>query len=147
MSLIFHVILLLQKSDKSKEKWSGKQKYPESESTSYQPATLPPLPQPEEVKLTNGDIEQKSDAYPVAVTTTAVAEASVSVAPPTQAAAEVVRLPTISQYAGKSRDEVAAIKIQTAFRGYLVLVYENLCLRLLIFDSFDVSVYKFMNGC
>ncbi|KAI5325433.1 PREDICTED: IQ-DOMAIN 1 [Prunus dulcis] len=109
-----------QNSDKLKEKWSGKQKYPESESTSFQPATLPPLPQPEEVKLTNVENEQNNDAYSVAVTTTtAVAEPAVYVAPATQVVAQVVRLPTNTQYAGKSREEVAAIKIQTAFRGYL----------------------------
>ncbi|KAM1648193.1 hypothetical protein ACFX1Q_010240 [Malus domestica] len=113
-----------QRSDKSKKKWFGKQKYPEFESTSYQPSTiLPPLPPREEVKLTNAENEQNNDAYsvPVATTvsTTAVAEPVVSLAPPTQAAVEVVRLPTITQYAGKSREEVAAIKIQTAFRGYL----------------------------
>ncbi|KAM1576036.1 hypothetical protein PS2_032268 [Malus domestica] len=113
-----------QRSDQSKKKWFGKQKYPEFESTSYQPSIiLPPLPPREEVKLTNVENEHNNDAYSVPVTTTvtptAVAEAAVSVAPPTQAVVEVVRLPTTTQYAGKSREEVAAIKIQTAFRGYL----------------------------
>lgn len=71
--------------------------------------------------MTNVENEQNNDAYSVAVTaTTAVAEPAVYVAPATQAVAQVVRLPTNTQYAGKSREEVAAIKIQTAFRGYLV---------------------------
>ena len=100
------------------------------------------------MKLANAENEQNNDAYsvPVATTvsTTAVAEPVVSLAPPTQAAVEVVRLPTITQYAGKSREEVAAIKIQTAFRGYLVLLIE---LYVLVFDIFDASVHKFTNGC
>ncbi|CAK9154570.1 unnamed protein product [Ilex paraguariensis] len=75
-----------------------------------------PLPQPEEVKLTEAENEQTKHAYSVAVATAAAAEAAVAAA---QAAAEVVRLTAVAQFTGKSEDEVAAIKIQTAFRGYL----------------------------
>lgn len=39
------------------------------------------------------------------------------------AAAEVVRLSSLSRYPGKSKEEIAAIKIQTAFRGYLVYMF------------------------
>ncbi|KNA15978.1 hypothetical protein SOVF_093320 [Spinacia oleracea] len=46
----------------------------------------------------------------------AAAEAAVAAA---QAAAEVVRLTTVPRFVGKSKEEIAAIKIQTAFRGYL----------------------------
>lgn len=77
-------------------------------------ATVPPLPQPKEVKLTNGENAQRQHAYSVAVAT---AEAAVAAA---QAAAEVVRLTTVTQFGGKLREEVAVIRIQTAFRGYMV---------------------------
>eukprot|EP00252_Welwitschia_mirabilis_P005131 TRINITY_DN15557_c0_g1_i1.p1 TRINITY_DN15557_c0_g1~~TRINITY_DN15557_c0_g1_i1.p1 ORF type:complete len:507 (-),score=113.74 TRINITY_DN15557_c0_g1_i1:402-1922(-) len=62
--------------------------------------------------------EQNQHALAVAVATAAAAEAAVAAA---QAAAEVVRLTDVtrSRYAGKSKEEAAAIKIQTAFRGYL----------------------------
>ncbi|PRQ43478.1 putative IQ motif, EF-hand binding protein [Rosa chinensis] len=109
-----------QRSDKSKKKWFGKQKQPEYESTSLAPPpTSPPLPPQEEVKLTNVVNEQQNYAYPVAITATATVEPEVPAPPPVQAAPEVVRLPTVNRYAGKSREEAAAIKIQTAFRGYL----------------------------
>ena len=39
------------------------------------------------------------------------------------AAAEVVRLTTVNQFSGKSQEEVAAIRVQTAFRGYLVCFF------------------------
>ncbi|GAA0158817.1 hypothetical protein LIER_15750 [Lithospermum erythrorhizon] len=70
----------------------------------------------EEEKVTEIENEQTKHAYSVAVATAAAAEAAVAAA---HAAAEVVRLTAMPQYAGKSKEEVAAIKIQTAFRGYL----------------------------
>lgn len=86
------------------------------------PHPLPPL---EDVKLSEVDVEvedeQTKHAYSVAVASAAAAEAAVAA---TQAAAEVVRLTNVSQFAGKSSEEVAAIKIQTAFRGYLVFSNE-----------------------
>lgn len=78
------------------------------------PRPPPPL---EDVKLEEVEDEQTKHAYSVAVASAAAAEAAVAAA---QAAAEVVRLTTVSQFAGKSAEEMAAIKIQTAFRGYLV---------------------------
>lgn len=71
----------------------------------------------EEMKLTEAENEQNKHVYSVAIATAVAAEAAVAAA---QAAAEVVRLTAGTQYSGKSREEVAAIKIQTAFRGYLV---------------------------
>lgn len=62
--------------------------------------------------------DQSKHAYSVAVATAAAAEAAAAAA---QAAAEVVRLTTPTEIPGKSREEIAAIKIQTAFRGYLVI--------------------------
>ncbi|KAG6692916.1 hypothetical protein I3843_10G128900 [Carya illinoinensis] len=105
-----------QKSSKAKKKWFGKQKQLDSNSASSGIATVPPLAQPEEVKLTNGDNEQGQHAYSVAVATAEAAEAAVAAA---QAAAEVVRLATVTQFGGKLREEVAVIRIQTAFRGYM----------------------------
>lgn len=59
-------------------------------------------------------------AYSVASAAAAAAEAAVAAA---QAAAEVVRLTASStKFLGKSKEEIAAIKIQTAFRGYLVTI-------------------------
>ena len=80
---------------------------------------MPPPPVEEEVKLTNAENEQSDHAYSVAVASAAAADAAVAAA---QAATEVVRLTSVTRFAGKSREEVAAIKIQTAFRGYMVRV-------------------------
>lgn len=60
--------------------------------------------------------EQTRHAYSVALATAAAAEAAVAAA---HAAAEVVRL-TATRSSGKTKEEIAAIKIQTVFRGYLV---------------------------
>ncbi|GFP82638.1 protein iq-domain 1 [Phtheirospermum japonicum] len=70
----------------------------------------------EEVKLIEAEIEQNRHAYSVALATAAAAEAAAAAA---NAAAEVVRLTAGAGYLGKSMEEIAAIKIQTAFRGYL----------------------------
>lgn len=68
--------------------------------------------------LAEAENEQNKHALAVAVATAAAAEAAVAAA---QAAAEIVRLTDVarSRYAGKSKEECAAIKIQTAFRAYL----------------------------
>ncbi len=73
-----------------------------------------------ENELTSEENEQSEHANSVAVATAAAAEAAVVAA---HAAAEAVRLSTVTQFAGKSKEEVAAIKIQTAFRGYLVCIH------------------------
>ncbi|KAG9453442.1 hypothetical protein H6P81_006346 [Aristolochia fimbriata] len=101
---------------KSKKKWAfGKSKNSNHCSSSLETVSEPPVPT-EEVKLTEAENEQNKHAYSVALATAAAAEAAVAAA---HAAAEVVRLTTVSRYPGKSKEEVAAIKIQTAFRGYL----------------------------
>ncbi|PSS23724.1 Protein IQ-DOMAIN like [Actinidia chinensis var. chinensis] len=107
-----------QKSSKSKKKWFGKERSNVPDSSPTENATVPhPLPPPlEEVKLIEAEEEQTKHAYSVAVATAAAAEAAVAAA---QAAAEVVRLTSVTQFTGKSNEEVAAIKVQTAFRGYL----------------------------
>ncbi|KAL6517338.1 hypothetical protein OROMI_033039 [Orobanche minor] len=107
-----------QKSNKSEKKWFGKEKPSVSGSpnletieVSHVPRPLPPL---EDVKLADVENEQATHAYEVAVATAAAAVVAA------QAAAEVaVRLTTVSPFAGKSTEEIAVIKIQTVFRGYL----------------------------
>ncbi|KAL6977255.1 Protein IQ-DOMAIN 3 [Sarracenia purpurea var. burkii] len=109
-----------KKAHKSKSRWFGKQRSLDS-SGSPPPETavsVPLNPPIEEVKLTRAENEQNKHAYSVALATAAAAEAAVAAA---QAAAEVVRLTAAVRYSGKSKEEVAATKIQTAFRGYLVL--------------------------
>lgn len=101
------------------------------------PVSAPPLPpspgpQHEEVKVVEAENEQSNHAYSVVLATAAAAEAAAAAA---QAAAEVVRLTTATRFPGKSTEEVAAIKIQTAIRGYLV--YEPKCSNVLtVSDSF-----------
>lgn len=114
---------LPQRSRRSKKGWFGTHSHtdqvPQNEEITLALAA-PPLPPP----LSAGDLkpnyaenEQSKHAYSVALATAVAAEAAVAAA---QAAAEVVRLTSISRFSGKSREELAAIKIQTAFRGYMV---------------------------
>ncbi|CAA6656876.1 unnamed protein product [Spirodela intermedia] len=106
---------------KFKNKWGfGKSKRTDPPSSSLEaasetPAAAPPPRVPaEQVKLTEAD---SNHVYSVASAAAAAAEAAVVAA---QAAAEVVRLTASStKFLGKSKEEIAAIKIQTAFRGYL----------------------------
>lgn len=79
----------------------------------------PPLPLKQDVKLAEAENAQSKHVYSVALATAVAAEAAVAAA---QAAAEVVRLTAVPgpHYSGKSLQEVAAVKIQTAFRGHLV---------------------------
>lgn len=79
------------------------------------------IPPPEEVKLVEVEDEQTKHAYSVAVAAAAAAQAAAAAA---QAAAESVRLAELTRYSGKSKEEVAAIRIQTTFRGYLVSQYQ-----------------------
>ncbi|GAV73481.1 IQ domain-containing protein/DUF4005 domain-containing protein [Cephalotus follicularis] len=109
-----------QKTRKSKKKWFGKHKNldpPVSEENALAVPPASPLPPPptEDVKLIEAENEQSKHAYSVAFATAMAAEAAVAAA---QAAAEVVRLTSVPRFPGKS-EEIAAIKIQTAFRGYL----------------------------
>ncbi|CAI9114850.1 OLC1v1015659C1 [Oldenlandia corymbosa var. corymbosa] len=106
-----------KKSSKSSKKGKGKEEASIPVTTTVENVPIPqPDPVPvEEPDLTEVEDEQTKHAYSVAVATAAAAEAAVVAA---QAAAEVVRLTSTAPYTGKSLEEVAAIKIQTAFRGY-----------------------------
>ncbi|XAR72091.1 hypothetical protein NMG60_11018607 [Bertholletia excelsa] len=107
-----------KKPHKSKSRWFGRHR---SSDPGSPPAgnefTTPETPCTKDLKLTNAENEQKKHAYSVALATAAAAEAAVAAA---QAAAEVVRLTAASHsYTSESREELAAIKIQAVFRGYL----------------------------
>ncbi|XP_022747613.1 protein IQ-DOMAIN 1-like [Durio zibethinus] len=111
-----------KKNQKSKEQSLEKQVHlgPSGpDAATLETVKLSPPSQPEEVKLFEAEAEQTEQTYPVAVAT-ATADA-VAPAAPAQATVEVVprQLNTGARFAGKSKEEVAAIKIQTAFRVYL----------------------------
>ncbi|CAA7406271.1 unnamed protein product [Spirodela intermedia] len=109
-----------QKTHKSEKKWSfGKSKQPESDSSpleaSEAPVADPPPPiSHDEAKQTEGESNR---AQSVELTTVEVSEPA-EVA--TEASAVVVPLTgDARRFPGRSTEEIAAIKIQTAFRGYL----------------------------
>ncbi|KAJ6746648.1 IQ-DOMAIN 5-RELATED [Salix koriyanagi] len=105
-----------QKSNKSKKRWFGKQQL-DLDSTSLENVTMQsPPPQPEEVKLIETTNEENQQAYSVPAVTAAVAEHAPITA---QTSTEVFQQTKVNKYVGKSKEEVAAIKIQTAFRGYM----------------------------
>lgn len=115
-----------QKTHKPKRNWFGKSKKSapipsfeeETALTISAPSPAIPAPPPpiDDVTLAEAENEQNKHAYSVAIATAVAAEAAVAAA---QAAAEVVRLTTVSHYSGKSNEDIAAITIQTAFRGYM----------------------------
>lgn len=111
-----------------------------SDAATLEAVKLSPPPQPEEeVKIFEAEAEEQTkQTYPVAVATGA-ADAVVPAAP-AQATVEVVRHQLNTggaRFAGKSEEEVSAIKIQTAFRVYLVcsaiLVFLFSSVRLLLY--------------
>ncbi|CAO1946488.1 unnamed protein product [Urochloa humidicola] len=127
-----------EKADKSKSRrrWPfGKSRHSDPSTSTVSgiapvaPLPLPPPPtqltQPhsqeiKDAKPVETGSEQNNHAYSVALASAVAAEAAAVAA---QAAAEVVRLTAVTTAAPKipvnSREELAAIKIQTAFRGYL----------------------------
>lgn len=129
---------LNQISHKSKRKWFGKHKSSDPVSSFTENAMPIPAPAPavEDVKLTEAENEQSKHAYSVALATAVAAEAAVAAA---QAAAEVVRLTAATRFSGKSREEVAAIKIQTAFRGFMVLLIILFTPKCVLFSLFLMS--------
>lgn len=113
--------MIIDQNNRKSRRWFRKQRSTDSHSTGAENAVVVPLSHSptEEVKLIEAENEQNRHAYSVALVTAMAAEAAVAAA---QAAAEVVRLRAVvsCNNSGKTKEEVAAIKIQTAFRGYLV---------------------------
>ncbi|URD76895.1 IQ calmodulin-binding motif [Musa troglodytarum] len=114
-----------QKNHKSKRKWKlrrPKHYHPvpsEVAEKSITDATKPPdCHLSRGIKLVKVEAEHSKNAYSVALSSAAAAETADVAA---QAAAAVVGL-TITRPMGKSREEAAAIKIQTAFRRYLARI-------------------------
>ncbi|OIW12128.1 hypothetical protein TanjilG_02349 [Lupinus angustifolius] len=103
-----------QKSSKSKKKWFGKQKLQTSEAYS-ETDRAPPLPAPEEIIVTHVENENSND-HVVEVATVVEAEELVLAV---QTAADKVQVTAVDHLTGKPNDEVAAMRIQTAFRGYM----------------------------
>ncbi|CAL5185482.1 unnamed protein product [Lathyrus oleraceus] len=102
------------RKDKKSQKSKKKSTQPETEVKSE--VVQVSVPQIEDVKLSELENEQNKQAISLAFATAVAAGAAVAAA---QAAAEVVRLTSMPHYPAKSMEELAAIKIQTAFRGYL----------------------------
>ncbi|KAE9612294.1 hypothetical protein Lal_00022114 [Lupinus albus] len=103
-----------QKSSKSKKKWFGKQKLQTSEAYS-ETNKAPFLPAPEEITLTHVENEDSND-HVVEVATVLEAEEPV-LDDHTEAAK--VQVTAVDHFTDKPKDEVAAMRIQTAFRGYM----------------------------
>jgi hypothetical protein len=114
-----------QKPAKEKKRWGFGKSFREKAL-----AARPPIPPAQRPSATprrayappehEGDDEQSKRAIAVAAATAAVAEAAVAAA---QAAAAVVRLTSSGRCApaaAAKREEWAAVRIQAAFRGYLV---------------------------
>ncbi|RRT85701.1 hypothetical protein B296_00002612, partial [Ensete ventricosum] len=77
----------------------------------------PPPPHPEEDKVVEVENEQRRHACSAAVAPPAAIEPLVT---SSEAAREIIRLTSTAKFPGKTTEEIAAIKIQTAFRGHLV---------------------------
>ncbi|KAL3523374.1 hypothetical protein ACH5RR_016208 [Cinchona calisaya] len=108
-----------EKKDKDKKTrkskgWFGRERSVELDSSHTETAIATPTV--EEIKLAEAENEQNKHAYSVALATAVAAEAAVAAA---KAAAEVVRLTAAARYSGKSKEEIAALKIQAVFRGYM----------------------------
>ncbi|XP_052173485.1 protein IQ-DOMAIN 2-like [Diospyros lotus] len=104
-------------SKKAKKKLAGKEKSAVLDPSASETITVShPLPLPEEEKLIEEELEQTKHTYSAAHTTNVAAEPSIGAA---QAAAEVVQVTAVAHSTGKLKEKLAAIKIQTAFRGYL----------------------------
>nr|XP_009421376.1 PREDICTED: protein IQ-DOMAIN 1 isoform X1 [Musa acuminata subsp. malaccensis] len=76
----------------------------------------PPPRHPEEDKVVEIENEQSRHACSAAVAAPAAIEPVVT---SSEAAREIIRLKSTTKYPGKTTEEIAAIKIQTAFRGHL----------------------------
>lgn len=104
------------------------------------PSITAPPPPSKETRLSEAEEEQSKHALTVAIASAAAAEAAITAA---QVAVEVVRLQSAHQQLKEKQEELhpfkesayqcqkkiqesSAIKIQTAFRGYLVSFVQSL---------------------
>lgn len=117
----------MQNSSGSKKKWFGKKKlntsdsYPETDQA-------PPFAQPEEENvLTHVQNENNHDHVEDVID----ANADIAVRDVMTETSEVqVQVTPVVRIVGKPNVEVAATKIQTTFRGYLVFILQLLCISI-----------------
>ncbi|KAM7526243.1 hypothetical protein LguiA_016145 [Lonicera macranthoides] len=110
-----------KRSQKSKKKWFGKEKSLVPDSPNLETVTVShPLPPPQEVKLTEEENEQTKHTYSAGVDADVAAEVAQQFpAASQQYTADIIQPTTVTQFTDKYKEELAARKIQTAFRGYL----------------------------
>ena len=109
------------KPGREKKRWGFGKSFREKDPVPTSTPTVQPAATPRRTYAASDDggDEQNKRAIAVAAATAAVAEAAVAAA---QAAAAVVRLTSSGRClpAGAKHEEWAAVRIQAAFRGYLV---------------------------
>lgn len=125
---------------KEKKRWSFGKSIKATSAVGHVSANLPPNIHPSDAAwlrsyLAESENEQNKHAIAVAAATAAAADAAVAAA---QAAVAVVRL--TSHGTGlmyEKRDGWAAVKIQTVFRGYLVMCARHFPSKLLLYSVFN----------
>lgn len=117
---IHRVYLWFQRGSKSKNSVENEKSSNPEFSTLETVSTPQHLPPPPQVQTTEVVNEQAKYDYSVEDANTSSYVPAVE-AP--QVVAEVVRAVPVTRFTGMSREEVAAIKIQTTFRGYLVYFF------------------------
>lgn len=108
-----------EQNNKKRRQWNACCSKGFDESSLGDDAAIPPPPPPipaQDVKLPINGQDQKQHARSVALASAVAAEAAAVAA---QAAAEVVRLTNSAKISDPSKEDDAAIKIQTAVRGHL----------------------------
>lgn len=124
---------------KGKKKWNSAKSGNDSRAASRSPVINQAN---NSVWLRSSDKEQNKHAIAVAAATAAAADAAVAAA---QAAAEVVRLTSQGRknVYGGGRERLAALKIQSVFRGYLVSKMLLNLKFILLFQSSLIPVVEY----